>query len=75
MAALQTIGERDAALATADLIDRTRVYAALSHAQSTRRGYRSDWARFEAWCASKGASALPAEPAGRAVAEKGGRMD
>lgn len=33
-----------------------------ARAEATRRGYASDWARFEDWCARHGARALPASP-------------
>lgn len=62
MTTLQTTADNETAVATVDLLDRTRAYAALSHAQNTRKGYRSDWARFEAWCASRGVCAMPAAP-------------
>jgi hypothetical protein len=29
---------------------------------ATRRAYRTDFAIFEAWCAERGAAALPASP-------------
>jgi site-specific recombinase XerD len=35
-------------------------FAAAEKAQATRRAYASDWADFAAWCASRGAAALPA---------------
>jgi integrase len=59
---LQRFARHDNAVASRDLLSRARTYASLSHAQGTRKGYRSDWARFEAWCASRGVSPLPAEP-------------
>ncbi|WP_072691667.1 site-specific integrase [Rhodococcus marinonascens] len=41
-----------------------RIAAAVqrSRAESTRRGYASDWARFVTWCFSRGHIALPAHP-------------
>ena len=38
-------------------------YAKAEKAAGTRRAYKSDFAIFQAWCADRGASALPAEPA------------
>ncbi len=38
-------------------------FAKAEKAVGTRRAYRSDFAIFQAWCADRGASALPAEPA------------
>lgn len=55
-------------LASADTIRReaaweaARRYAGRSRAESTWRGYRSAWERFETWCGSIGATALPATP-------------
>ena len=43
------------------LVDSAAHYIALAKAENTRRAYSSDWAHFEAWCASHGALALPAE--------------
>jgi site-specific recombinase XerD len=39
------------------------VYAMAEKAPGTRRAYKSDFAIFQAWCADRSASALPAEPA------------
>jgi site-specific recombinase XerD len=38
-------------------------YAKAEKAASTRRAYKSDFSIFQAWCADRGAAALPAEPA------------
>ena len=35
-------------------------YAAAEKALATRAAYASDWRDFAAWCASRGATALPA---------------
>ncbi|WP_460451589.1 tyrosine-type recombinase/integrase [Alsobacter sp. SYSU BS001988] len=43
--------------------DRARDYASHAKAENTNRAYRTDWADFSAWCAGKGASALPAASA------------
>ena len=37
--------------------------AADARTRNTRRTYRSQWSRFEAWCRARGAQALPAAPA------------
>jgi site-specific recombinase XerD len=41
-------------------IDVTMAYAEAEKAAATRRAYESDWADFAAWCAARGATALPA---------------
>ena len=38
-------------------------YAKAEKAASTRRAYKTDFSIFQSWCADRGASALPAEPA------------
>ena len=40
-----------------------RGYLDAAQAAATRAGYRADLAHFAAWCAERGLSALPAEPA------------
>ena len=47
------------ALTTAE-IDATMAYAEAEKALATREAYASDWRDFAAWCASRGATALPA---------------
>jgi site-specific recombinase XerD len=47
------------ALTTAE-IDATMAYAEAEKAQATREAYASDWRNFAAWCALRGATALPA---------------
>ena len=47
------------ALSTAE-IDATMAYAEAEKALATRAAYASDWRDFAAWCASRGATALPA---------------
>ena len=74
----KTAGETQA-VASRDLVNRARTYASLSPAQSTAKGYRSDWARFEAWCGAKGFRALPTAPATVALyltdrADSGGKV-
>ncbi len=50
------------ALTTAE-IDATMAYAEAEEALATRAAYASDWRDFAAWCASRGATALPAHQA------------
>ena len=47
------------ALTTAE-IDATMAYAEAEKALATREAYASDYRDFTAWCASRGATALPA---------------
>jgi hypothetical protein len=46
-------------LTTAE-IDATIAYAEAEKALATREAYAFDWRDFTAWCASRGATALPA---------------
>jgi site-specific recombinase XerD len=39
-----------------------RAFAANNVAAATRRAYQADWKMFAAWCAARGAAALPAAP-------------
>jgi site-specific recombinase XerD len=41
-------------------VDATMAYAEAEKALATRAAYASDWRDFAAWCASRGATALPA---------------
>jgi len=41
-------------------VDATMAYAQAEKATSTREAYAADWRDFAAWCASRGATALPA---------------
>ena len=41
-------------------VDATMAYAQAEKAASTRAAYASDWRDFAAWCASRGATTLPA---------------
>lgn len=59
-AAVVIAPENSPALAVS--IDRARTYAANAKATATRRGYSSDWRRFEAWCSTAGLCPLPADP-------------
>ncbi len=56
--------------------DQVREYVRASKAESTLRGYRSDWRHFCAWCEARSLSALPASPDAVAayVAECAGRL-
>ena len=49
----------DAALAEA--LDVAKAYAREAHAPETLRAYRHDWAAFQLWCRSYGATALEAD--------------
>jgi integrase len=42
--------------------DAAKQFAHATIAASTRSAYKSDWAHFEAWCASSGLAPLPAVP-------------
>ena len=53
-------------LTTAE-IDATMGYASAEKALATREAYASDWRDFAAWCASRGATALPAHVGGVAA--------
>jgi site-specific recombinase XerD len=50
------------ALPVAD-VEAAASYAKAEKAAATRRAYKTDFSIFQAWCADRGASALPAEPA------------
>lgn len=45
-----------------DLIETAKSYVANAKANNTRLAYRRDWNDFEAWCAARQMSALPALP-------------
>lgn len=47
----------------AALAERAKSYAESARASATRTAYRSDWCRYEAWCAERDLVALPADPA------------
>ena len=55
------------ALASTQLAEKARAYAASAKAPSTRKAYRSDWISFESWCATQAVQSLPAEPEAVAV--------
>jgi site-specific recombinase XerD len=44
-------------------VEAAAAYAMAEKAAGTRRAYKTDFAIFQAWCADRGASALPAAPA------------
>ena len=50
------------ALPVAD-VEAAASYAKAEKAAATRRAYKTDFLIFQAWCADRGATALPAEPA------------
>ena len=62
MNALAPITENTALSSHPEAVARAKVFLRASKAESTLRGYRSDWAHFSAWCASNGAEPLPAAP-------------
>jgi hypothetical protein len=43
-------------------LDRVREFVRACKAQSTLRGYQSDWREFCTWASAQGLSALPAPP-------------
>jgi site-specific recombinase XerD len=43
-------------------VEAAAAFAMAEKAPGTRRAYKSDFAIFQAWCADRGASALPAQP-------------
>jgi site-specific recombinase XerD len=57
-------------------LDQAREFARRSKAESTLRGYRSDWRDFCAWCEGQGLTPLPASPETIAayIAECAGRL-
>ena len=60
---IETIVELPAPVASfADAADAAQQYRRASRSENTRRAYRSAVARFTAWCASHGQTALPAAP-------------
>lgn len=60
--ALAPIMETAVLVSNPDAVARARVFLRASKAESTLRGYRSDWSHFCAWCVSNGAESLPAVP-------------
>lgn len=75
--ALVAVAELPPATLAAD-IDKAAALAREEKAAATRRAYRSDFEIFGAWCAARGANALPAAPAAvagflAAEAERGAR--
>ena len=50
------------ARSAAELLASASAYATQEKAASTRRGYRSDWRDFAAWCERVGAVAMPSQP-------------
>ena len=43
-------------------LDAIHAFQEASSAPNTRRGYRTDWTSFTAWCEQRGVNPLPAEP-------------
>ncbi len=56
--------------------ERAREYARSSRAESTVRGYRTDWRIFSEWCAERDLSPLPASPGTVAayIADQAGKL-
>lgn len=59
----ETTQARGRAAENAELATALQQYLSEARSTNTLRAYRSDWARFAAWCATQGLQALPAEPA------------
>jgi site-specific recombinase XerD len=57
-------------------LEQARAFARASKAESTLRGYRSDWREFCAWCERHGVGPLPAAPETVAsyIAERAGHL-
>lgn len=57
-------------------LDQARAFARRSKAESTLRGYHSDWKDFCGWCESHGVAPLLAAPESVAayIAERAGRL-
>lgn len=45
-----------------ELVQRAQELALMSKAENTRKAYRSDWSRWQAWCERRSVTALPAAP-------------
>lgn len=52
----------DATLPAAKVEKTSAEYAALSRADNTKRSYRTQCAKFDAWCAARGVPSMPAAP-------------
>jgi len=50
------------------LAERAKAYADKAKAANTRIAYASDWRHFEAWCAARGVTSLPAHSIGAVLA-------
>ncbi|MBA3530543.1 MAG: integrase, partial [Ardenticatenales bacterium] len=59
---MDEIARHDPTLPTRPLGEAARKYAKGSKAESTLKGYRTDWQHFLTWCAAQGHLALPADP-------------
>jgi integrase len=65
---ISTQGRHNAALVLEpELAEAVRRVIAAAESENTRRAYAAQWAKFEAWCARRGTSALPASPSVVAV--------
>ena len=67
---------KGADIAPPSSFDQAREFACHSKAESTLRGYRSDWREFCWWCEGPGLTPLPASPETVAayIAECAGRL-
>src|SRR5438874_5856001 len=54
--------EAGADIAPSPSLEQVREFIRASKAESTLRGYRSDWRHFLAWCEGRGVVPLPAHP-------------
>jgi len=54
--------EKGADLVPSPALDQVREFIRASKAESTLRGYKSDWRHFCEWCTRYGIGALPASP-------------
>src|SRR5437763_10429473 len=70
------IREKGADMAPRPLTEQGREFIRASKAESTLRGYRSDWRDFCTWCEGHGLCPLPASPESVAsyIAECAGRL-
>src|SRR3989442_10544274 len=62
MGPVQGSGTNGAEVGRLPSLDQVREYIRASKAESTLRGYQSDWRHFCAWCEARGLCPLPANP-------------
>jgi site-specific recombinase XerD len=75
-AVIGPVTETGADVVPSPSLDQAREYIRASKAESTLRGYRSDWREFHVWCEGHGVCPLPASPETVAayIAECAGRL-